>query len=113
AIMGDRSYGYAAEKVSFLGDMAGFPGGAFTLSAATGAPILVFLPAKVATRKYNIRVADIFRVQYTAGVEKRRALQGWLQQFADILEEYVNEHPYQCFLFHDIWSESEQGKKAK
>jgi len=113
AIMGDRAYGFASETVSFLGDKALFPGGAFTLAAATGTPILVFLPAKLATRKYNIKVADVFRVKYPAGIEKRQALRAWLQQFADILEGYVKEYPHQCFLFHDIWSECDQGKIQK
>jgi predicted LPLAT superfamily acyltransferase len=27
-----------------------------------------------------------------------------VQEFAGILEEYVAEHPYQWFMFRDVWT---------
>ena len=102
-MMGDRHYGFSAEPVTFLGDSALLPGGPFAVAAATGSPVVVLFSAKVSAIRYEIEVAHIFHPAYAPGIPRREQLREWLQQLAALLENYVQRHPFQCFLFHDIW----------
>jgi len=103
SMMGDRGYGFNVIDVDFLGDKAWFPCSAFTIAAATSCPVVVLLSTKTGNRKYSVDVARVMHPSYRAGSEKRRQLRGWVQEYAGILESYVEKYPYQCFLFNDIW----------
>ncbi len=103
SIMGDRTYGFSSAEAHFLGDRVRFPHGAFTLAAATRRPVVVLLSAKVATKKYIVDVSHIIPPPEGARGKKDAAIVAALQKFADALEEYVTEHPYQWFVFRDIW----------
>lgn len=107
SIMGDRTYGYSSAEARFLGDTVRFPHGAFTLAAATRRPVVVLLSAKVATKKYVVDVTHIIPPPEGARGKKDAAICASLQKFADVLEEYVGEHPYQWFVFRDIWKSNE------
>ena len=106
SIMGDRSYGYSALPVEFLGAPARFPYGAFSIAAAAGCPVVVLLSAKVSAAEYVVEVAGVIRPEYRAGRPKKEQVGEWLREFAGMLETYVAAHPYQCFLFHDVWADA-------
>ena len=91
--------------VSFLKDEAYLPFGAFNIAAASQVPVVVLLSAKVGPKKYIVDVSNILYPRYNSQKDKKLQLKEYVQQFADVLEKYVSEYPYQCFLFHDIWSE--------
>jgi len=104
SIMGDRSYGYSSLNVSFLGEEARFPYGAFTIAAASGRPVVVLLSAKISTRHYRIDIVDVLRPGYKGRKNKEEQLKVWVQQYAALVEAYLQAYPFQCFLFHDIWN---------
>jgi predicted LPLAT superfamily acyltransferase len=112
AVMGDRVYDFNSVSVRFLGDEARFPCGGLHLAAATGSPVVVLLSAKMAAWRYDVLVADVFTPAYQRGRPKSDQLREWVQRFADDLGAYVEKHPYQCFLFHDVWREA-RGTPAK
>ena len=103
AIMGDRSYGFNAVNVRFLGDDADMPCGAFSVAAAAECPIVALFSAKLDVHHYSIEVGQVFRPAYTSRKDRKANLQNWVQQYASLLERYTKQHPYQCFLFYDIW----------
>jgi len=103
SIMGDRKYGFEALGISFLKDKAYFPFGAFSLAASSNCPIVVLLSAKLPGNKYIVDVSHILYPRYNSNQDKRGQLKVYVQQFADILNAYVEKYPYQCFLFHDVW----------
>jgi predicted LPLAT superfamily acyltransferase len=107
AIMGDRVYGFSSAEATFLGDQVCFPHGAFTLAAAVQCPVVVLLSAKVGTKKYVVDVSHV--IPPPAGGRRRKdaAMGEALQQFADVLEQFVREYPYQWFVFRDIWTSNE------
>jgi predicted LPLAT superfamily acyltransferase len=105
SIMGDRTYGADSVGASFLGDEARFPYGAFSVAAAVGCPVVVVLSAKVSTKTYFVYVAGVIEPRYSSKQKKRQQLEGWVQWFAQILEDFVARHPFQWFVFHDIWAE--------
>lgn len=107
SLMGDRSYGFNPVEVNFLGGRAWFASGAFHLAAMAGCPAVVLLSAKTGTHDYTVEVVSITHPRYQPGIPKREQLAGWVQAFAQVLEEYLIRHPYQCFLFYDIWQKPE------
>jgi predicted LPLAT superfamily acyltransferase len=108
SIMGDRKYGFEALEISFLKDKAYFPFGAFSLAASSHCPVVVLLSAKLPGNKYMVDVSNILYPRYNSPKDKREQLKYYVQEFANILDTYVAEYPYQCFLFHNVWSKEEK-----
>ncbi|MFA5394212.1 MAG: lysophospholipid acyltransferase family protein [Candidatus Ratteibacteria bacterium] len=108
SIMGDRCYDFTAVKVDFLGAKAMFPCGAFSIAAASGVPVVVLLSAKLSTYEYMVDMSHIFYPRYEEGVSKREQIAAWVQNFSCLLEQYVNQHPYQCLLFYDVWKRARE-----
>ena len=48
----------------------------------------------------------MWRPIYEDGQSKKEQLRGWLKNYIALLESYVEEHPYECFLFHNVWGSS-------
>ena len=107
SIMGDRTYGFSAADASFLGGNVHFPYGAFSLATAVQCPVVVFLSAKTGVNRYIVDVSHI--IQAPAGVRGKKEEETGvaLQEFANVLEEYVNAHPFQWFAFRDVWKSNE------
>ncbi len=107
SIMGDRTYGYSAADATFLGGDVRFPYGAFSLAAAAQCPVVALLSAKVSPRRYIADVSHIIKPPSGAQGRKEREIKAAVQEFAAILEGYVEEHPYQWFVFRDVWKSNE------
>jgi predicted LPLAT superfamily acyltransferase len=107
SIMGDRSYNFSSVDVTFLGDPARFSCGAFHIAALAQCPVVVLLAAKTSVHDYVVSVRGVFHPAYQPAVNKKLQLRGWVQEFARLMEGYVEAYPYQCFLFHDIWRDAE------
>jgi predicted LPLAT superfamily acyltransferase len=106
SFMGDRKYGFEALEVSFLKDKAYFPFGAFSIAASSNCPVVVLLSAKLGQNKYIVDVSNIIYPRYNSNKDKREQLKIYVQEFADILDKYVTQFPYQCFLFHNVWDKN-------
>jgi len=104
SIMGDRRYGFDALGISFLENKAYFPFGAFSIAASSKCPIVILLSAKLSWCKYIVDVSHVLYPRYEGQGIKREQLRKYVQEFAWILDKYVQEYPYQCFLFHDVWN---------
>lgn len=104
SIMGDRKYGFEGMGISFLKDEAYFPFGAFSIAAANNSPVVVLLSAKLQGNKYVVDVSNILYPRYNNPKNKKEQLKEYVQEFAGILEGYTTKYPYQCFLFHDVWT---------
>lgn len=102
-VMGDRPYDFPSMKATFLGGVVSFPYGAFTLAAAAKCPIVVLLSAKTGPKSYVVDVSNVIQPPSGARVKKNEEIGAAVQQFADILENYVADHPLQWFVFRDIW----------
>jgi predicted LPLAT superfamily acyltransferase len=112
SIMGDRGYGASAVEVSFLGDRAWFPYSAFHLAAVAGCPLVVMESAKVSSYCYVVDMHNVLYPRYQGRRDRVGQLQPWVQSFVTQMERFVEEHPYQCFLFRDVWTEEGDGSSA-
>lgn len=105
SIMGDRSYDHNALTVDYLGGQATFPYGAFSIASSAHCPIIALTSAKTGMYTYEIQVELVLSPVFEGRKQRRQQLQKWVQTYARALEKYTEKHPYQCFLFHDIWNQ--------
>jgi predicted LPLAT superfamily acyltransferase len=108
SIMGDRSYTFDTIDVPFLGTKAYFPFGAFSIAAAAGCPVVVLLTQKESDRKYVFYTSNVIYPCYVNEKDKKNQLRKWVGVYASLLEAFVNKFPYQCFMFHDVWSKQKE-----
>ena len=104
SIMGDRKYNFPYLDVDFMGDKAGLPLGAFLIAATLECPIIVLLTAKLGHKKYCVDFNNIILPKYENKLNKKQQLKKYMQKYANILNNYVESYPYQCFLFEDVWN---------
>jgi len=105
SIMGDRPYDFESIEVDFLGCNARFPVGAFKIAAVARCPVLVLISARTGVGSYLVDLSHLLYPVYRERTDRDLQIRQWTQQFADILTEHVEKWPYQCFLFHDVWTD--------
>ena len=101
-IMGDRDYGGRKVAVTFLGDNAQFPCGPFVIAHAARCPVSVLLSAKTGTHAYEFAIAGT--IEHRPGEPRAEFLKRGVQEYATLLERHFEKHPFQCFLFQDVWT---------
>lgn len=105
SIMGDRSYNKRSVRVDYLGEPASFPVGAFVVASSAACPVVVLLSAKTGARKYVVDVRNVLVPRFEKGCDRNARLREWVQVYVSIIEDYARRHPYQVFLFRDVWRE--------
>ncbi len=107
AIMGDRVLPSSknALLVSFLGDGAFFPYGAFKIASASNVPVLVIFTSRQGEGSYNVEIADVIDVPCGLG-NKKEAYRKYLERYVKALEVYTEKYPYQFFNFYNMWNVS-------
>jgi len=106
SMMGDRSYGARAGEGSVLGRKARFPYSAFSLAASAGCPVVVLQAAKVSTHRYVVDLSNVLYPGYRGRKDRAGQLQPWVQEYVSLMESFVGDYPYQCFLFRDAWKDA-------
>lgn len=107
SIMGDRTYGYSSVEASLLGGQVRFPYGAFTLAAAARCPVVVLLSARAGMKYYVTDVSHVIEPPARTRGGKEGAVNASVQEFARVLEDFAMRHPYQWFVFRDMWQGNE------
>ena len=103
AIMGDRCFETNPAAVPFLGDTAHFPTAAFFLAARYHAPVvLMFSDMDWKEKKVLMRFGKVIHPEMRK--RDRKSLLPYLTEYVKEIERYCMIHPYDCFLFDDIWS---------
>ena len=109
AMMGDRSFGNDQSLVSvqFLGASVMLPVTPYRLASATGVPVIVMVAPRTGSRSYELRLAKIIELPGGLGRDPR-VYAPYAQQFADCIEQFVQEYPWQFFNFYDVWATDER-----
>jgi predicted LPLAT superfamily acyltransferase len=104
-MMGDRSFGsdHNVAPVKFLGGTALFPVTPYRLASATGSAIVVMTAPRVAKSAYELRVEKVIEVPRGLG-RNAEDYAPYAQQFADCVERFAMEFPWQVFNFYDMWA---------
>jgi predicted LPLAT superfamily acyltransferase len=104
SIMGDRIRTEDRNWVSvdFMGTSVMIPFSAYKLASATGAPIVVLFSYKTGPDSYSLKLYKTIRVP--AGLGRGSSVyQPFVREFAESLEDFCREHPFQFFNFFDMW----------
>jgi predicted LPLAT superfamily acyltransferase len=104
-MMGDRTFGDEQNtvKTTFLGAEAAFPVTSYRLASATGSPIVVMMAPRTKSGSYEIRLVRVIDVPPSVG-RKAQHYASYARQFAECIEQFVQENPWQYYNFYDLWS---------
>ncbi|WP_321389645.1 DUF2062 domain-containing protein [uncultured Desulfuromusa sp.] len=104
SVMGDRMLGEDRNgvDVEFMGGTVTMPFSAYKLASATGAPIVVLFSYKTGSARYELKLYKTIRVPPGLG-RGRHVFQPYVREFAETLEIFCAEHPFQFFNFFDMW----------
>ncbi len=100
-IMGNEQ----VKKLSFLGKEANFPTSPFNIAAITGSPVIAVVTVKTGLKQYTQKAYDFISFDNVTRTNRDQLIQKAMKKYVSILEEIVNEHPYQWFNFYDFWEE--------
>ena len=105
-LMGDRCLEADSVPVQFFGETARFPVAAFFLAAKAHAPVVpFFLTRGNSCRELQIEFGAVVRPQRPARDASGAKYQEDVQTYAADLERMAMEHPYDCFLFENVWED--------
>jgi len=103
-LMGDRCLENDSVPAKFFGETAHFPAAAFFLAAKAGVPVVPFFLTRGRTyRELVIEFGAIVRPERRS--RGKDAFQADVQAYADTLERMAMKHPYDCFLFENVWED--------
>jgi predicted LPLAT superfamily acyltransferase len=111
-VMGDRVFGSGESTVpaTFLGGEIELPFSPYRLAGAAGAPMIVLFSHKTAFSHYEVRLARVIHASPDARTPE--SCRPFAQEFADALEEFAQEHPWQFFNFYDLWHVRDQNARS-
>jgi predicted LPLAT superfamily acyltransferase len=105
-LMGDRCLETDSVPVRFFDETARFPAAAFFLAAKAHTPVVpFFLTRGKSYRELQLEFGTIVHPKRPARGEKGIKFQADIQSYAADLERMATEHPYDCFLFENVWED--------
>lgn len=87
----------------FLGGPVAFPVGPFRLAALLERPIILMFALYQGGNRYNIYLERLLELPQAPDADRDTAIEQSVNQFAQRLEHYCRESPYNWFNFYDIW----------
>ncbi|MDZ7789073.1 MAG: acyltransferase [Xanthomonadales bacterium] len=107
AMLADRTWASeAAVEVSFLGRPARLPAAPLAIADTLGVPVVMVFGLYEGRGRYRLVFERLARPAERAKdrSERRRQLNEGVQHYADRLEHYARQYPYNWFNFYDFWA---------
>lgn len=109
-IAGDRVSSTTREKkelISFFGEAAGFPQGAFILASVMEAPVYFMF----ALRENDLEPMALFDMHVirssisfvSSRKERKERIRDMIREYVCLLEQFACEHPLQWYNFYNFW----------
>jgi predicted LPLAT superfamily acyltransferase len=86
-------------RVSFLGHDAYLPEAPYIFALLSGAPLFVFFAFRAGKNSYRFTLSDPIAIRPHARADRDRAIGEAAQQYADLLEKRLREHPFEWYHF--------------
>ncbi len=105
AMLGDRT-GLNAKStlVTFMGRPAPLPTGPFLMASALRCPVLLVFGIYRGGNWYEMHCEPFAERIELPRKNREEALQAYCQAYADRLEHFAREHPYNWFNLYDFWN---------
>jgi predicted LPLAT superfamily acyltransferase len=86
-------------RVTFLGHDAYLPEAPFVFALVSGAPLLVFFVFRTGKSSYHFTLSEPIAIQPTSRQARPSAIARAAQQYADLLEKSLRQHPFEWYHF--------------
>jgi predicted LPLAT superfamily acyltransferase len=86
-------------KVTFLGHDACLPEAPFVFSLVSGAPLFVFFAFRTGKNSYIFTLSEPIPIQPASRSDRAKAISIAAQQYADLLEQALRQHPFEWYHF--------------
>lgn len=105
-MLGDRALDEEAQvRVPFLGGIAGFPTAPFRLALMLKRPIVLMIGLYRGGNRYEMHFEKLFEPREVTAT-RVEALEQAVRLYAERLEHYCRQAPYNWFNFYDFWNAS-------
>ncbi|MBW1868224.1 MAG: lysophospholipid acyltransferase family protein [Deltaproteobacteria bacterium] len=85
--------------VRFLGHEAHLPETPHLFALLSGAPVFIFFSYRISRRTYHFSITKPIYVKAALRTERKEAVRKSAQEYAEILEQSVRNHPFQWYHF--------------
>ncbi|MFN0038876.1 MAG: acyl-CoA synthetase [Burkholderiales bacterium] len=104
-MLGDRSLSEAGQvRVPFFGEEAAFPTAPFRIAAMLGRPVVLMVGLYRGGNRYDLCFEQLVEFPYLERATRDKTMREWAQRYAQRLEHYCREAPYNWFNFYDFWA---------
>ncbi len=86
-------------RVTFLGHDAYLPEAPYIFALTSRAPLFVFFAFRTGKNTYHFTVSDPIEIKPKSRHDRTQAIAGAAQQYADLLEKMLREHPFEWYHF--------------
>jgi predicted LPLAT superfamily acyltransferase len=86
-------------RVTFLGHDAYLPEAPFIFAMVSGAPLLVFFVFRTGESSYHFILSEPIAIQSASRQARSEAIARAAQQYADLLEQSLRQHPFEWYHF--------------
>ena len=86
-------------RVRFLGHDAYVPEAPYIFALLSGAPLFVFFAFRTGKNEYRFTLSDPIAIQSKNRQDRDQAIAEAAQQYADLLEEMLRQHPFEWYHF--------------
>lgn len=108
ALLADRGRpDEAMRRVPFMGSMAPFPVGPWTLAAVLKMPVVLCFGIYQGGNRYKLMFESFADPVQLPREHREVALQAVMARYAERLQHYVRMSPYNWFNFYDFWDEND------
>lgn len=112
-IMADRARAdERAIAVQFCGEAVRFAEGPWTLASALGVPVILGFGLYLGGKKYHACFELFAEKLVTSRASRATDLQACAQRYAQRLEHYARQAPYNWFNFYDYWHDEVANKES-
>jgi predicted LPLAT superfamily acyltransferase len=106
-MLGDRALDDEAQlRVPFLGASAAFPTAPFRLALMLKRPIVLMIGLYRGGNRYEMHFEKLFEPGGVSATSRAQALEQAVRLYAQRLEHYCRQAPYNWFNFYDFWNAS-------
>jgi predicted LPLAT superfamily acyltransferase len=103
-MLGDRTFqGEGTVACPFLGEPARFPNGPFRLAAALKRPMVLMFGLYRGGNRYDVYFERLVDTWQVPGVSRHVLVERALHRYAERLEHYCRDAPYNWYNFYDFW----------
>jgi predicted LPLAT superfamily acyltransferase len=106
-MLGDRALDQEPQvRVSFLGEDAGFPVAPFRLALMLKRPVVLMVGLYRGGNRYEMHFEKLFEPHGVERANRAHAIEQAVRSYAQRLEHYCRQAPYNWFNFYDFWNGS-------